>query len=417
MTRIRVRIQQGASLWLLTACASACGDPTAPGGAPEIIESLPRALTVTEREIIDASNTFAFDLLREVHAREGASPNVFLSPLSASMALAMTMNGAAGETFDEMRATLGFAGLGQDEINRSYRDLTAMLLELDARVELEIANSTWARQGFPFEPAFFDAVTEWFDAEARELDFADPAAVDAINGWAADRTNGRIEKVIDRIDPLHILFLLNAVYFKGQWTDRFDPDDTRTAPFTLADGSEIQVQRMNGKPEAGLARVDGVEIGELPYGGRAFVMTIVLPPRDGSLAALVAGLDAATWERWIDAVGEYHELTVGLPKVELEYETELNDALVAMGMVRAFDDRLADFSRLTPEPAWIDFVKQNTFLRVDEEGTEAAAVTTVGIGTTSAGPMLIVDRPYLLAIRERLSGTILFLGAIGDPRG
>ena len=234
-------------LMLLVPLAAACElTGPEPDPAPEKIEALPRELTAAETEVIDRSNAFAFDLLREVYTRQAESPNVFLSPLSASMALGMTMNGAAGETFDSMRAALRFGGLSQEEINRSYHDLTELLLGLDPRVEFGIANSTWAKQGIPFHDAFFDAVRTWFDAEAREMDFADPATVDAINGWAAEQTNDRIDRVIDRIKPEHILFLLNAIYFKGQWTDRFDPDDTREAGFTLADGTEVDIAYMTG---------------------------------------------------------------------------------------------------------------------------------------------------------------------------
>ncbi|MFW6201742.1 MAG: serpin family protein [Gemmatimonadota bacterium] len=400
--------------------AAACDLVGPDDGPPEPIEALPRALTAAEEELIARSNDFAFELLRETYARQDESPNVFLSPLSASMALGMTLNGAGGETFDSMRATLGLEGLEQEQINRSYRDLTELLLELDPRVELAIANSTWAREGIPFYDSFFDAVTTWFDAEARELDFDDPATVDAINDWAAENTNDRIERVIEEIRDEHILFLLNAVYFHGQWTDRFDPDDTRRGRFTLADGTEVEVDQMNGDPNAGLTNADGVTIGELPYGGQAFVMNVVLPPRDGSLTDLVATLDADAWSRWTDAIGPYDSIGVTLPKFEIEYGDTLNAALTALGMGNAFDPARADFTRLTPlaeaNGVWIDFVKQNTFLKVDEEGTEAAAATTVAISAVSAGPQLVVDRPFLLVIRERLSGTILFIGAIGDPR-
>lgn len=412
----------GAALAIAFA-AAACQDPAGPEpeAAPETIEELPRQLSLVEEEIIARSNAFAFDLLREVHADgpdDPGQPNIFLSPLSASMALGMTMNGAAGETFDSMRATLGFDGLDQAEINQSFRDLTTLLLSLDPRVELRIANSTWARKGFPFVSEFFETVQTWFDAEARELDFTDPASVDVINGWAADKTNGRIREVIKRINDEVILFLLNAIYFKGQWTDRFDPASTSKGPFTLADGTEIKVERMRGDPAIRYASLDDVTVGELPYGGKAFVMTIVLP-RTGSVADLIASLDDATWNRWISAAGEFRTAHVELPKFELEYAKRLNDPLIALGMGPAFDER-ADFSRLTHAGAHISFVKQNTYLKVDEEGTEAAAVTVVGVSVTSAGakpPELIVDRPFLVAIRERLSGAILFIGAIEDPRG
>lgn len=400
---------------LLTGCALFTG----PAEESARIESLPRALTVSEREVIARSNTFAFGLLREVYRRE-TEPNVFLSPLSASMALGMTLNGAATATFDSMRATLGFQGLTQAEINRSYRDLTNLLLKLDPKVELRIANSIWARKGEPFLPSFFDAVTAWFGAEARELDFASPGALAAINGWASDHTHGRVPQVLERIDPNHIMFLLNAVYFNGKWTAQFDAAKTVSSPFRLADGGTVQVPTMHGKLPVALAERPGVILGELPYGGQGFVATIVLPAEGRSLKDLVESLDAAKWAEWLSALpaGDYRDVAavdVALPKLELKYEERLNDALTALGMGIAFRPG-ADFSRMTSGGAWIDFVKQNTFLKLDEQGTEAAAVTVVAMIKSAVPPGLVVDRPFLLAIRERLSGTILFLGAIGDPR-
>src|SRR5512140_273070 len=267
---------------VFSALLAGCDLFTGPDHAPARIESLPRALTVSEQQVIARSNTFAFGLLREVYRRE-SKPNVFISPLSASMALGMTLNGAANATFDSMRTTLGFQGLTQDEINKSYHDLTELLLKLDPKVELSIANSTWARHGFPIKQSFYDAVSTWFGAEAKELDFNDPAAVTTINAWAAKQTNDRITKVIDQIDPQMILFLLNAVYFKGDWTNRFDTSDTRPSPFRLANGQSVQVPMMHGKLKVGFTSRPGVVLGELPYGGQAFVLTIAMPDGNGTL--------------------------------------------------------------------------------------------------------------------------------------
>jgi serine protease inhibitor len=412
------------SVLALPACDSFFGPGDGPR-PPERITELPRALTATERRLIDASNDFAFHLLRETHLREDEHPNVFLSPLSASMALGMTLNGADGETFEAMRATLGFAGMTRDEINRAYRDLMELLLGLDPEVEMLVANSAWAREGWPFLPSFFDAIREWFDAQAEELDFDDPATLDAINGWAREHTNGRIPQVLDEISADHILFLLNAVYFNGDWTHQFRRDETALRPFTLADGSQVQVERMHGEIPAGVRHLPGGRlVGELPYGGQAFVMNVVVPGPGSTLDDLLADLDAATWNAWTQGFPEDYvtaqKIQVGLPKLELSYGRKLNEVLEAMGMGIAFDPGGADFSRMIELPpsmnAYLDFVRQDTFLRVDEEGTEAAAVTTVGVSVTSAPPSLVVDRPYLLVIRERISGTILFMGAIGDPR-
>lgn len=398
----------------LAAMVAACSDPSGP---PAPIKELPRALTAAEQEIIQSSNRFAFDLLREVHAGAAADANVFLSPLSASMALGMTLNGADGRTFEQMRTTLGFGELSQAEINASYRSLVDLLLGLDRNVETVVANSVWARRGFAFEPTFFDAVREHFEAEARELDFGLPTAKDTINGWVRKQTRDRIDGIIDEIDPLDIMFLLNAIYFKGNWTTRFNPARTQSAPFRRDDGSSVAVQMMNAQDmPMSLGWTDGVQVAELPYGGGAFALVVVLPPQGMPLGEFVRDLDAARWQQWLQALRDT-EGPVGLPKFQLAYNAALNDPLQALGMTDAFDPDLADLSRLTPaEDAYISMVKQKTFLKIDEVGTEAAAVTSVTVGVTSVPVGITIDRPFVLAIRERLSGTILFLGAIADPR-
>lgn len=388
-------------------------DPTGP---PEPIDALPRVLTAAERQVITSSNAFAFDLLRQVQANEDAA-NIFLSPLSASMALGMALNGADGETYDSMRAVLGFDGLTETQINESYRDLIALLLTLDPQIEFAIANSAWARQGRPFVESFFDRATEYFDAEVRELDFDDPASMDVINDWVKQNTQDRIDKIVSQIKPTDVLFLLNAIFFQGNWTDRFDEADTGPGAFHLEDGSTVTVDMMHTEMEAAFGFDGGVVIGELPYGGMAYVMDVVLPAPGTPIADLVASLDATTWNGWMESIHyPTDEIQVTLPKLELAYERELSDDLKAMGMAVAFDRERQNFPRLTPMPrSWVDRVKQKTFLKVDEAGTTAAAVTSVVIGADSAPPAVIADRPFLVAIRERLSGTILFLGVVGDP--
>lgn len=385
-------------------------------GPSETITELPRALTMAEEQIIARSNTFGFDLLREVdREREASAPNTVISPLSATMALGMALEGAEGETFEAMRDALRFQGLAREEINASFRGLLGLLLELDPEVEMEIANSTWSREGFPFVQAFFDAVTATFDAEIQELDFNDPVSKDIINAWVNEKTNGRISEIVDAINPLDILYLINAVYFNGSWTTKFDAEHTAPRAFFLEGGEEISVPTMSGEPQGRWGQIDGVQLGELPFGGQAFTMVFALPPEGQSVGDLVAELDDDSWNRWMGALSEGEHL-IHLPRFEVEWDGALKDALAAMGMGPAFVPT-ADFSRLTPaEDAYISDVKQKTFLKVDEEGAEAAAVTSVTVGVTSAPMALQVNRPFLVAIRERLSGTVLFLGAIRDPR-
>ena len=397
----------------LSLVLAACGDPSGP---PKAITSLPRQLTVTEQRVIDASNAFSFDLLNQVRATETAE-NVFLSPLSASMSLGMTLNGAAGNTFTEMRSALRFGELSQQEINASYRGVIDLLLSLDKSVDISIANSTWTRKGTPIEPAFFAAVKQSFDAEARELDFGMPSAKDTINAWVSASTRSRIPKIIDSIDPQDIMFVINAIYFKGSWTEQFEKSRTRQAPFHLDDGSAVLVPMMSSTkvPMRLLTYPNGLAVAELPYGRRAFNMVVVLPPMNTKLSDFVKTVDLATWNRWMTDLPASGGM-VELPRFTLEYEKMLNETLKALGMRAAFDPFSADLSKMTPLHAYISFVKQKTFVKVDEVGTEAAAATATGVGVVSAPPSIQVNRPFLVAIRERLSGTILFIGAIGHPR-
>jgi serine protease inhibitor len=406
------------SIGLLFTLSQACGDPVGPS-KPDPITELPRALTSAETQVIAKATSFGFDLLREVDARRKTDqPNTIISPLSASMALGMALEGADGETYSEMRSTLGFEGMARDDINDSYSGLMDLLLALDPDVEIGIANSAWSRQGFPFLPGYFDALTYSFDAVVQELNFDDPGATETINQWVRDRTNGRIDKIIDQIGSQDILFLLNAVYFKGDWTTQFKKNKTSPGPFRVDETTTLSVPMMSGDIEdTGFARLEGGRmVAELPYGGQAFGMVLVLPGNGETVDDLIADLDDPTWDGWMDGLHK-QEVMVQMPKFELEWDDMFNDALKAMGMPKAFDPLQADFSRMTSaEDAYISAVRQKTYMRVDEEGTEAAAVTSVTVGYTSAGPGITVDRPYLLAIRERLSGTVLFLGAIRDPR-
>ena len=388
--------------------AGGCRTDGPTGPADELTE-LPRALTAAERRTIAAGNEFSVALFREVNARK-AGENVFISPFSAAMALGMTLNGAAGATAEEMRATLGLAGRSPQEINESYRDLTELLLSLDRSVDVRIANAVFHRSDFPVEPSFVETSRTWFDAEVTALDFGSPSALAAVNGWASRATNGRIEQVVDRVEPNTVMFLLNALYFKGSWRSQFDPRRTSAQPFRQADGTTATVQMMS--QERAPVRVgrtaDGAQVAELPYGNGAWAMTIVLPAAGRSVDDEVAALTPARWEALLAGLEEA-KVTLELPRFRLSYEDSWNDVLSAMGMPSAFGAG-ADFSRMGPG-LLIDYVKQNAFVEVNEEGTEAAAVTTVAM-VDSAPESFRVDRPFLFAIRERLSGTVLFVGKV-----
>jgi len=399
---------------LALALLSACSEGTGPSSGP--ITSLPRALTVSEASIIAASNVFGSELFRTVAASD-ARPNVVVSPLSASMALGMTLNGAATTTFDAMSSTLGFGGMTQEQINDSYRGLIDLLTDLDPTVTFEIANAIWANDGFPFRDEFFQAVAAAFDAQAETRDFGDPSTMSAINAWVDDRTHGLIDSIVDGLDPALVMLLVNAIYYEADWTLRFDPDDTHRATFTRDDASTVTVDMMHlGDPEVRMKSGPDYRAVELPYGGEAFTMLVVVPSGPGTARDLVAELDPSGWAALIEGLADGHLAYVDLPKLELTYDGYLNDALEEMGMQEAFGPG-ADFTNMSPlgDQLCISFVRQKTYIEVDERGTRAAAATAVGIGVTSAPSGFVADRPFVFAIRERLTGTILFVGLVGDP--
>ena len=396
----------------------ACGDPAAPDGTPPEIDALPRQLTAVESEMIAAANSFGTNLLKEVNKSFGGE-NVFLSPLSASMALGMAMNGAEGTTFEEMRSSLGFGPRSYQELNSSYKSLIALLRELDPRVEFRIANAVYydlADMGTAVEPTFLSESREYFDAEVKGLDFRRAEAVDTVNDWASRNTNGKIPRVLDTIEAQIVMLLLNAIYFKGDWRAAFKATQTVDDVFH-APGGDVTVRMMNRKGGFRQGRLANATVAELPYGGDAFVMTILLPDEGVNLDTFIAGLNADTWTGALNALRD-SEVDLALPKFRLAWEDVLNDELKALGMRQAFVPDGARFTRISRsmgEQLYIDFVKQKAFVDVNEVGTEAAAVTVVGIGVTSAPMPVRIDRPFVFAIRERLSGTVLFLGKIVKP--
>ena len=392
------------------AVAGCGGHVTGPSDVDEITR-LPRALSATEVEIITANNRFAFDLLAQVNRPNG---NLLLSPLSASMALGMTMNGARGDTWSQMRDVLGVGSLAEEEINASYESLFGLLVGLDPAVETAIGNSVWTRQGFPVHSDFLDAVRENFHAEAAELDFASPAASERINQWVKAATRGRIEDIVPaRIPAAVVMYLINAISFKGPWTFRFDPSDTRPEPFHLDDGSTRTVPLMTLRGDISYQENSRFQAVDLPYGGRAFSMTVLLPQHGVNVDDLATSLDAVEWKQIADSFRET-EMQLFLPRFRMAYERTLNDDLAALGMVDAFDHR-ADFTRLSPaDGLLISEVKQESWVDVNEEGTEAASATVVAVLETSAS-VFRADRPFLFLIRERLSGTILFVGKLASP--
>ena len=404
---------------VLLALVPGCVVPSETGGPPGHINELPRALTPQEHRLIEADNRFAIRLLKQATLdTRDTLPNLFISPLSVAMALAMTYNGAAGTTEDAMRATLELDSMTVPEVNASYRSLIQMLENLDPHVQFEIANAIWYKQGYTVAQPFLDANRTFYDAQVTALDFTSPTAPATINDWVSRQTHGLIDHIIDPpIPDYQRLYLIDAIYFKGDWTVQFDKELTQPRPFHQDDGSTINVPTMSrGLAKLRSNRLPNALVIDLPYGGEAFSMTIVVPDDTSSIEHLVDGLTPAQWNAW---TGNLHsvEAEVRMPKFKLKNDLNLIPTLDALGMGIAFSD-FANFSRIhTPSELAITEVKHATYVDVNEEGTVAAAVTSVGIGLVCAcGPTLfVIDRPFLFALRENLSGTILFLGVIRRP--
>jgi serine protease inhibitor len=401
-----------AGLLILAAACSGqtVGEPRA--GAP--LTTLPRDLTAAEHGVVAASNEFSFALWKQINSTMRDS-NVFVSPLSASFALGMTMNGAAGQTLGDMRTGLRFGSSPLSDVDAGYHSLIGLLTSLDSHVAMQIANSIWYRNTFTFNQSFLDAGSAYFDATIDPLNVDDAAAsLAAINGWVKSKTNGRIPSIIDEIRPDNVMFLINAIYFKGSWRSRFDPALTQSALFHGVAGDQgVKLMHRNGA----VAYIDAptYQAADLPYGDSAFTMTVILPKTGTSVEEVAGSLDAAAW-KGLTAGFFVTDVDLFLPRLTLEWKRDLIPDLQALGMHAPFVPGGADFSAMSPRgrELYISFVRQKTFVDVNEEGTEAAAVTGTGISLTSVHvtPLMRVDHPYIFAIRERLTGTVLFVGKI-----
>ncbi len=390
-------------------------DKTQPDLIPAEIE-----LPAKAGDILSGSNSFGIELFTKTAQSE--NKNMMLSPLSASIALTMLLNGSNADTYNQIRDMLGYPQeLEIHEINEIYISLVTQLLTADNRVELSIANAAFYRQDFKVKNAFIQTLSNDFGALVQSLDFSSPSALNSINKWASDNTKGKIPEVLESIDPAHVLFLMNALYFKGDWTVQFDKSNTADLPFYLDDGSAIQVSAMRSdKLGAAYFKGDYFQALELPYGRANFSMIVMLP--DNGLNSFIQNLTPIVWNEMTDALSSaagWTKFSVTMPKFSFDYEKTLNSQLKMLGMTDAFSESLADLSGISDARIYVDFVKQNTFIDVNEEGTEAAAVTTVGVSLTSVGdetPVFVVDRPFAFAIRERTTNTLLFIGSVTDPR-
>ena len=373
-------------------------------------------LTPESKAMVSSDNQFGIKLFKRMIIEE-SDKNLMISPLSISQALLMTYNGSAGETKTAFEETLFLSDLTTDEINRAQKELVKALLEVDPAVTISVANSIWHRQGFPVNPEFIKVNQDFYDAEVREAAF-DQSTVDLINRWVAIKTHGKIDQIVEQIDPSLVMFLINAIYFNGNWKYKFDESNTTNYDFNLSNGSKVNVPFMNQEVTARLMLHDDFTILDLPYGRGNFSMLIFLPDADKTIDDVMAVWNTENYNQWLGNF-EAMNVEVSIPKFKFGYAKKLNDFLQSMGLSVAFDPDNADLSNISETmQLYIDFVKHKSFIDVNEKGTEAAAVTVVGIRTTSIDPnypKFIANRPFLFAIREKQTNAILFLGKVANP--
>ncbi len=373
----------------------------------------------TTEEVIAADNLFGIELFQRVLINDDTTDNVFISPTSVALALAMTYNGADGTTKTAMEETLKKQGLTPEELNQTYKDLISALTSVDPKVLLEIANSIWYREDVEVLPDFINLNQTYYDAEVTSLEFNN-LAKDIINGWVADKTHDKIKEVLDFIPPDAIMYLINAIYFKGIWKSEFDKEKTSDLPFYLAGGNAVQVPTMQQQDTFRYGTNDLLSAVELPYGNGNFSMVILLPGEGKTTDDVVSALSVENWNAWMQDLSE-KEVVLHLPRLKFEYKKLLNQDLTDMGMGIAFSGS-ANFSKIDPtRDLMISRVIHKTFVEVNEEGTEAAAVTVVEIIETSfPGPQeqpvrFYVDRPFVIVIKGRDTGAMLFMGRVNNP--
>lgn len=363
-------------------------------------------------ELTDANGDFAIKLFKQLNVDQ-ANENIFISPFSISTALTMTANGAAGQTFDDMRNTLQIAGMEMPVVNASYKQLLDVIPGLDPQTKVKLANSIWPKIGYPVLESFLEINSNYFNSEVIPVDFKAPGVIDQVNGWIEDHTDGLLKETLKQLPPDVVMLLINAIYFKGTWQTEFEPDNTQPASFFGIDGAkEVDMMHI---PESDFPYFanDLFQAIDLPYGDSIFSMSVFLPTEGHTVGDIIDALNPDSWDQWTNAFLT-QPVSLYLPKFKMEYKKELKRVLSDMGMEVAFTFG-SDFTNMIDGGGvMIDDVIHHAFVEVNEEGTEAAAVTVVIMVETSAGsvPIMNVNKPFVFVIRDNKTNSILFMGKV-----
>ncbi|TDW97221.1 serpin family protein [Dinghuibacter silviterrae] len=390
---------------------SACRKGTTP--TPDITHDI--TLPASGTAVVAAENQFSLALFQAVNLQDTVLKNKIISPFSVYMALGMADNGAAGTTLDSINKALALGALSTGDLNGTASALIQQLPGADNHVTLSVANSEWYNQQNTPMASFSQLLQNDYNAKVAGLDFSNPSSVTTINQWVANQTQQMIPQILNSIEPTEIMFLVNAVYFKGEWTTSFDAGLTQPAPFTRGDGvvENVQTMRLQSPVPIQFLITDTVTMVELPYGGKQFVMDIMMPA--GDIRSFAAGLTPALLTGWISRMIT-SQANLTMPRFKFDYNVSMQPALTSLGMGIAFG-HAADFSNMYTIPVFLSRVIHQAAIEVDESGTKAAAATVVGIGTSVAVPTnnIKLNRAFLFTIREKTSGVVLFTGILNDP--
>lgn len=376
-------------------------------------------MTVDSR-LVAANTQFGLKLLLEI-VKQNKGKNIFVSPCSVAISLAMTYNGARGETQEAMAKTLELQTINLAEVNQANASLRATLEEGEPNLQVYIANSLWVKEGVSFNPEFFQISNDFYKATVRELDFNDANASSIINDWVKQNTYGKIENIIEQIEPNSMMFLINATYLKGNWSMPFPKSATQEHPFTLLDGTQKQYPMMFQSGNYRYQQNGIFQAISLPYGEGRVSMYIFLPTETIGLKGFYENLNAHNWKKWMNQFAPQPG-SLGLPSFKFEYSIDLNEALKALGMEIAFDSTSANFSGIhsIPPNLYVDKIKHKTFVEVNEEGTEASAAASVEMIAKEYMPEnqfnMVVERPFFCTIQDNQTGTILFMGSVMEPQ-
>jgi len=376
----------------------------------------PIILTTDQKQIVASSNSFGLEIFKQVATTAETGENVFVSPLSISLALSMLYNGAASTTKDELTQGLGYVGLSDEQVNIANRDLIKALMKADPKVVMEIANSIWYKNDFEVKQSFLATNKDYLNADVRSASF-DQSTIGLINSWVSDKTHKKIESIIDEIPDNVVMYLINAIYFKGIWQYKFDKAKTQKLDFTLSSGNKKQVDFMIQEGSFEYFQNNLLEAVNLPYGDGNFSMMVLLPNEGKTYKDILAAMNGQNWATWNNSLGKANK-KIYLPKFKFAYKKLLNNDLSALGMPIMFTDN-ADLSGINSEAdLYVSKVLHKTYVDVNEEGTEAAAVTAVEIGVTSVGSDALTfkaDIPFIFVIKEKESNALLFMGILNEP--